>query len=202
MGFIRRHPWLSGVSLLLATILAFLALTGVAVWRAAHTDDARRVQHADLIIVLGAAQYNGRPSPVFQARLSHAVLLFNEGFAGSVLVVGGNKPGDASTEAEAGRAWLIGQGLPAGDVFAEPKGSTTLESLRAAAGFMRARDMSTAFLVSDPWHNLRIRKIASDLGIRSYVSAAFRSAAKSQWTRFQGYVRETFAYLYYRILRR
>ena len=202
MGFIRRHPWLSGVSLLLAAILVVLALTGVAVWRAAHTDDARRIQRADLIIVLGAAQYNGRPSPVFQARLSHAVLLFNDGFATSVLVVGGNKPGDVTTEAETGRSWLVGQGLPVGEVFAEPKGSTTFESLRAAASFMRAREMSTAFLVSDPWHNLRIRRMASDLGIRGYVSADFRSAAKSQWTRFQGYVRETFAYLYYRILRR
>jgi len=202
VGFIRRHPWLSGVSLLLIAILATLAVTGVAVWRAAHTDDARRVQHADLIIVLGAAQYNGRPSPVFQARLSHAVLLFKEGFADRVLVVGGNKPGDLTTEAEAGRAWLVEQGLPTGAVFAEPKGSTTLESLRAAAGFMRARELSTAFLVSDPWHNLRIRRMAADLGIRGYVSADFRSAAKRQWTRFQGYVRETFAYLYYRILRR
>ena len=135
-------------------------------------------------------------------RLSHAVLLFNDGFANSVLVVGGNKPGDVTTEAETGRSWLVGQGLPVGEVFAEPKGSTTFESLRAAASFMRAREMSTAFLVSDPWHNLRIRRMASDLGIRGYVSADFRSAAKSQWTRFQGYVRETFAYLYYRILRR
>src|SRR5436309_9988906 len=110
--FVRRHPVLSTIALLLVAVLGLFVATGYAVWRAAHTDDARRVQHADTILVLGAAQYNGRPSPVFQARLSHAELLFHEGFASKVLVVGGNKPGDATTEAAAGRSWLVGPGVP------------------------------------------------------------------------------------------
>jgi uncharacterized SAM-binding protein YcdF (DUF218 family) len=202
VGFVRRHRLLTGLLLVLLVALSVLVVTGVAVWRAAHTDDARRVQHADLVIVLGAAQYNGRPSPVFEARLAHAQLLFNEHFADLILVVGGGQPGDQTTEAGAGRDWLIAQGLHEQDVFAEPKGSTTLQSLRAAAAFMHGRGLSSAFLVSDPWHNLRIRRMASDLGIHASVSATFRSAATSQWTRFQGYSRETFAYLYYRIFGR
>jgi uncharacterized SAM-binding protein YcdF (DUF218 family) len=78
-------------------------------------------------------------------------------------------------------------------------GNDTYESLQAAARFMKAHGLRSAFLVSDPWHNLRIKRMASDLGIKGYASATWRSAARSEGTRFQGYVRETFAYLYYRI---
>lgn len=202
MGFIRRHRVIATLALAFLVVLGVLAVTGVAVWQAAHTDDASRVDHADVIIVLGAAQYNGRPSPVFEARLKHAQLLYEKGFGDEVLVAGGGQPGDASTEGEAGRAWLVSQGLPEAHVFASPRGGTTYESLKAAATWMRDRNLHTAFLVSDPWHNLRIRKMASDLGIRGFVSAAFHSAAKSQWTRFDGYSRETFAYIYYRLFHR
>jgi len=202
VGFVRRHPIVCVLGLLVLGAVSIVGVTGLAVWRAAHTDDARRVDHADLIVVLGAAQYGGRPSPVFQGRLAQAELLFDERFAPDVLVVGGNQPGDVTTEGQAGRDWLVQQGLPAADVFAEPVGNDTLESLRGAAAFMRQRGMTSAFLVSDPWHNLRIRRMASDLGVTAYVSATWQSAAKGQWTRLDGYTRETFAYLYYRILGR
>jgi uncharacterized SAM-binding protein YcdF (DUF218 family) len=202
VGFIRRRRVIAILALGVLVVFGILAVTGVAVWQAAHTDDASRVDHADVIIVLGAAQYNGRPSPVFEARLQHAQLLFDKGFGEKVLVVGGGQPGDASTEGEAGRTWLVSQGLPAADVFSAPEGGTTYESLHAAATWMRQRHLGTAFLVSDPWHNLRIRRMASDLGIQGFVSAAFHSAARSQWTRFDGYARETFAYIYYRLLHR
>lgn len=202
MTFLRRHPVALGLLVALLLVVSVLFGTGYAVWRAAHTDDARTVDHADLIIVLGAAEYGGHPSPVFQGRLSQAKILFDRRFASTVLVVGGNQPGDASTEGASGRSWLIQQGLPGDSVFADPVGTDTLESLRAAASFMRHRGMRSAFLVSDPWHNLRIRRMASDLGITAYVSATWHSAAKSQWTRLDGYTRETFAYLYYRLLHR
>jgi uncharacterized SAM-binding protein YcdF (DUF218 family) len=202
VGFVRRHPVITTVGLAVLVVLAVLGTTAVAVWRAAHTDDARRVDRADLVVVLGAAQYNGTPSPVFEARLSQAIVLVHGGFAGEVLVVGGGQSGDLTTEAEAGQAWLVDQGLPPQDVFAEPKGSSTYQSLQAASSFMKTRGLHSAFLVSDPWHNLRIRKMASDLGIRAYVSATFQSAARSQWTRLQGYSRETFAYLAYRAFHR
>jgi vancomycin permeability regulator SanA len=202
VGFVRRHPILAVLVVVALVALAVLATTATAVWRAAHTDDARRVDHADVVIVLGAAQYNGRPSPVFEARLRHAILLFNEGFASRILVVGGGKPGDRTTEGQAGRDWLVAQGIPADQAFASPTGSTTYDSLKAAAAFMRRSGLKSAFLVSDPWHNLRIKKMAADVGIKGYASADFRSAARSEWTRLQGYVRETFAYLYYRIFGR
>lgn len=189
------------VAVVLAAV-ALITITGVAVWRAAHRDGAARLERADVILVLGAAQYDGRPSPVFAGRLEHAALLYRDGRADAVLVLGGSAPGDRSSEAEAGQAWLIGNGVPGSAVVASPVGSTTLESLRAAATWMRERDLRTAFLVSDPWHNLRLERMASDLGIDGYASATWRSAARSEDTRLGGYVRETFAYLYYRMFGR
>jgi uncharacterized SAM-binding protein YcdF (DUF218 family) len=183
--------------------LAVLGATATAVWKTAHKDEASRIDHADVILVLGAAQYNGRPSPVFESRLRHAALLYKESFSSSVVVLGANQQGDVTTEAAAGKSWLLTQeGLPEASVFAEAKGNTTLESLQAAAGFMRQHDFHTAFLVSDPWHNLRIRRMARDLGIGAYVSATGASAARTQWTRLSGYSRETFGYLYYRVFHR
>ena len=200
MGFVRRHPVLSGLSLLLLAALGIISATGFAVWNAAHTDDARRIDHADVIVVLGAAQYDGRPSPVFEGRLRQAALLYREGRSARVLVLGANQPGDITTEAAAGRNFLLDEGLPDDAVFADPEGNDTYESLEAAARFMKRRGLRSAFLVSDPWHNLRIKRMASDLGIQGYASATWHSAARSEGTRLAGYLRETFAYLYYRLL--
>ena len=179
--------------------IAVVGTTAIAVWRAAHTDDARRIDHVDAIIVLGAAEYGGEPSPVFRGRLDHAVLLWDQDRADVVIVVGGKLAGDPTTEADAGRDYLIGQGLPAEVVVASPVGNTTYESLRGAAEWMLDRDLRTAFLVSDPWHNLRVKRMTRDLGIEGYASATWTSAARTEGTRSTGYVRETFAYLYYRL---
>jgi uncharacterized SAM-binding protein YcdF (DUF218 family) len=160
------------------------------------------VERADIIIVLGAAQYNGTPSPVFQGRLDHAVLLYQQGRANRVMVVGGKAPGDSTTEAQAGRDYLVSQGVPAASALAEPVGRTTYESLVGAARYMQHHGMKSAFLVSDPWHNARIKRMASDLGIQGYASATWTSAATSEQTRSTGYARETLAYLYYRVFHR
>jgi uncharacterized SAM-binding protein YcdF (DUF218 family) len=199
---LRRHPLLTAVALVLLATLVVIGGTGVAVWRAAHVDDAGRVQHTDIILVLGAAEYGGTPSPVFRGRLDHAVLLYQQGRSDRVMALGGGRPGDVTTEAEAGRDYLVAHGVAATDAIAEPVGSTTFESLRAAASYMHREGLSTAFLVSDPWHNLRIKRMAADLGIRGYASATWTSAARTEQTRSEGYLRETFAYLYYRVFGR
>ena len=202
MGLFRRHPYISTAALLGVVLVAVVVVTFVAVWRAAHTDEASTVDRADAIVVLGAAEYDGQPSPVFAGRLDHAELLYEQHRAPIVIVLGGGQPGDVTTEAEAGRDYLVQQGLPADAVVAEPVGHTTMESLRAAASYMRDHGLRSAFLVSDPWHNLRVRRMASDLGIEGFVSATWHSAARSEETRFPGYVRETFAYIYYRVFGR
>ena len=200
MSAVRRHPVLFTIAVVSIAVVVLLAVTALAVWRAAHSDDASRINTVDAILVLGAAHYNGDPSPVFEGRLRHAALLYRDGRSDRVLVLGGTAPGDEISEAEAGRDWLLAEGLPAAAVDASAVGATSLESLRAAAKWMRDRGLRSAFLVSDPWHNLRIEKMASDLGIVAYVSATWQSAASSEWTRLAGYARETFAYLYYRLL--
>jgi uncharacterized SAM-binding protein YcdF (DUF218 family) len=185
--------------ILLALVLAPIVGSAVAVWRAAHTDEASTVDRADAILVLGAAQYGGDPSPVFRGRLDHGALLYERDFADRIIVMGAGQEGDATTEAQAGTDYLIGRGIPGEDVTPSPRGRTTKESIEAAAGLMRDADLDSAFLVSDPWHNLRVRRMARDFGIEGYVSATWHSAAESQYTRLQGYARETFAYLYYRV---
>lgn len=199
MHAVQRHPVLAALTAVLLVLALGVAMTGIAVWRAAHTDDARTVEHADVILVLGAAQYDGRPSPVFEGRLRHASLLYGDGRAGTIVVLGGSAPGDRSSEAEAGRDWLLSEGVPSDAVVASSVGATTYESLEAAAGWMRDHELTTAFLVSDPWHNLRVKRMASDLGIEGYASATWQSAARTEGTRLGGYMRETLAYLYYRV---
>jgi uncharacterized SAM-binding protein YcdF (DUF218 family) len=197
-----RRSILPLVLLVVALVLVPIGASAVSVWRAAHTDEASTIDRADVILVLGAAQYGGEPSPTFRGRLDHGALLYQRGFAERVMVLGAGQEGDLSTEAEAGARYLVGQGLPEEAVHASPVGTTTFESLQAAVREMRARGLDSAFLVSDPWHNLRIRRMARDLGIQGYVSATWHSAARSQTTRLQGYARETFAYLYYRVFGR
>ncbi len=202
MSRIGRHPFLSAIALVLLASLIVLGASGVVVWRAAHHDDASDVETVDAIAVLGAAQYDGVPSPVFRGRLDHAALLFQQGRAGKVFVLGANQPGDRSTEADSGRGYLIRQGVPAASVVAIPVGQTTFESLQALARELRADGLDSVFLVSDPWHNARITRMAGDLGLDAHASATWTSAATSQETRVPGYLRETFAYLYYRVVGR
>ena len=195
----RPRSRLPFVFVFLAIVLAPIVASAVAVWRAAHTDEASIVDHADAILVLGAAQYGGAPSPVFRGRLDHGALLYERGFADRIIVLGAGRQGDATTEAQAGTEYLVERGIPDADVTPSPQGRTTQESIEAAAQLMRDQELESAFLVSDPWHNLRIRRMARDEGIDGFVSATWHSAAESQSTRLQGYARETFAYLYYRV---
>jgi uncharacterized SAM-binding protein YcdF (DUF218 family) len=199
---VRRHPILTLLALGLVLALIAIGASGVVVWRAAHHDDASDVERADAIVVLGAAQYNGRPSPLFKGRLDHALLLWQQGRADLVLTVGSNQPGDVATEAQAGRDYLMSHGVPSSAVVALPVGHTTFDSLQAAARALHDRGLTSAFLVSDPWHNARIEAIASDVGIAGYASATWTSADTTEETRGRAYLRETFAYLYYRLFHR
>jgi uncharacterized SAM-binding protein YcdF (DUF218 family) len=199
MRWFARHPVWTVVFVLGLVALLLVGGAAVTVWRGAHHDAAADHDHADAIVVLGAAQYNGVPSPVFKGRLDHAALLWRQGRADTVFTVGSKQPGDRFTEAEAGRRYLIDQGVPADRIVEVDIGHTTYQSLQAVAHEMRTRQLTTAFLVSDPWHNARITAMADDLGVDGYASATWTSADASQESRARAYVRETFAYLYYRL---
>ena len=178
-------------------MLLVLTWSGVTVWREAHHDDAADIAHADAIVVLGAAQYDGVPSPVFRGRLEHALVLWDQDRAERVILIGSNQPGDRTTEAQSGADYLTDHGVPSDALVVIPEGTTSFTSLRAAARWMQDRGLRSAFLVSDPWHNARIERMAADLGIEGHASATWTSAATSHGSRTEGYLRETLAYLYY-----
>jgi uncharacterized SAM-binding protein YcdF (DUF218 family) len=197
--WIRRHPVWTAIAVVLLVAFGLVAASAVTVWRSAHHDAAATIDHADAIVVLGAAQYDGTPSPLFAGRLDHAALLWEQGRADLVVTLGSKQAGDRHTEAEAGRDYLIDHGVPEDRIVAVEIGHTTYQSLQAAAHELQDRGMRSAFLVSDPWHNARITSMAADLGLEGYASATWTSAADSEESRARGYARETFAYLYYRL---
>jgi uncharacterized SAM-binding protein YcdF (DUF218 family) len=150
----------------LAIVVAAGAAT-VMIWRQGGSDEQRP---ADAIVVLGAAQYDGRPSPVFEARLEHAVALWKAGLAESFVVTGGKLDGDRTTEAAVAREYAIRHGVPAGAIFGEDEAHNTLTSLTAVAAELKSRGLRSAVFVSDPTHMLRVLRMAEDLGIEAYGS--------------------------------
>ena len=130
-------------------------------------------------MVLGAAQYDGVPSPVFRARLDHALTIFRRGTSRYFVVTGGRAPGDRFTEAQAARAYAIAHGVPADRILDEDTGRDTLESLTNVAAVFRKDGLSSAIFVSDRTHMLRVLRMAADLGLTAYGSPATDSPTDS-----------------------
>ncbi len=181
----------------LVASLLVVAGTAVSVWWVARQDDRPR---SDAIVVLGAAQFDGRPSSVFKARLQHARALYEDGVAPRVVTVGGSRPGDRTTEADAGAAFLRERDVPA---IAVPQGSNTLSSLVAVRALMRENGWASAVVVTDPWHSLRSRRMARDQGIDAQTSPTRAGpSVRTRGTQVRYIARETAAYLYYRVFGR
>jgi len=161
---VRLVRGLLGLALLLA---AGWVLLVVAIHLWGRRDQARR---ADAIVVLGAAQYDGRPSPVLKARLDHAIDLYRRGLAKTVIMTGGVGPGDTVSEATVSKRYAMRQGVPAKAILVETTGLTTVQSMRAVAAMMKEREMDDAVLVSDPFHMLRLKLLAWRAGITGYTS--------------------------------
>jgi uncharacterized SAM-binding protein YcdF (DUF218 family) len=151
----------------------------------------------DVILVLGAAQYNGDPSPVFQARLDHARTLFDEGVAPAVVTVGGGQLGDATTEGAAGREYLVDLGIDPDALVAVGTGGDTLLSLRAAAPVLAERGWDSVTLVTDPYHAARAERMARDLGWDVRVSSVGEGPSVQGGVELRYLVRETVGSLYY-----
>lgn len=135
---------------------------------AASRQDQRRP--VDAIVVLGAAQYSGRPSPVLAARLEHALTLYRERLAPVLVVTGGIGRGDRESEATVAHRWLVNQGVPLGAVVVQPEGSTTAASMAAVARWAADAEVGTLLLVSDPFHSARLRGEASRVGLAAWTS--------------------------------
>jgi len=137
------------------------------IWEQGQRDEQRP---ADAIVVMGAAQYDGRPSPIFAARLEHAVALYHAGLAPRLIVTGGKAIGDRTTEAASAKAYAIARGVPAEAILTEDRSRTTLESIRAVGDILRGNDLETAVFVSDRPHMLRVLRMAADDGITAWGS--------------------------------
>ena len=152
---------------LVAVVLVYFAVTFVQVWLTSRRDRARPAQ---AIVVLGAAQFDGRPSEVLRARLDHAVGLFRRKLAPVIVVTGGRQPGDRFTEATASADYLHTQGIPESAIRREVSGRSSWESLAAAASFLHADGIDQVLLVSDPFHSLRLESIAGELNLEGWAS--------------------------------
>lgn len=186
--------------LLLVVALAYPAWLAFRVWSQSRDDE---VHSADAIVVLGAAQYDGEPSPVLKARLDQATYLWEQDLADTLIVTGGKQEGDRYTEAEAGHRYLEEQGVPAKNIFEEEEGTTTLESLRRVKQIADQRGIDTVLLVSDPLHSERIKRMAEDLGLDAYASpASYADLDRSRETKAKELVREVGSLIVYEILKR
>lgn len=181
-GWVRRI--IAGIA---AIAVSYLAFTFVQVWLASRHDDARPAQ---AIIVLGAAQYNGKPSPVLRARLDHAADLFHKGLSDVIVVTGGKQPGDQFTEASASAAYLATKGVPDAKVLRENGGRNSWQSLAGAAVFLKREGRTSVLLVSDPFHSARIKAMAHELGLDAHVSPT-RTSPIGRSQNLQHMVKET-----------
>lgn len=155
--------------LVLAALVAYVGITFAEVWLATRADDRGR---ADAVVVLGAAQYNGRPSPVLEARLIHALALYRDDVAPLIVVTGGRQQGDTFTEATTSYNWLRRRGVPDDAILKEVQGRDTFESMAAVARFLEPRGVDEVVLVSDSYHSKRLVGVAEEVGLDATVSPA------------------------------
>jgi uncharacterized SAM-binding protein YcdF (DUF218 family) len=158
-----RHVILLG----LAGVLLVGSYATYRIWAQGQLDEQRPT---DAIVVMGAAQYDGRPSPIFAARLDHAVSLYLAGIAPTLVVTGGKADGDRTTEAASARAYAIARGVPPDAILVEDQSRTTQESISSVSTLLRAKGISQAIFVSDRPHMLRVLRMAHDDGMTAWGS--------------------------------
>lgn len=170
-------------------VLIYLVITFVQVWWSARADEARKAQ---AIVVLGAAQYNGKASPVLKARVTHAAELYERDIAPVVVVTGGRQIGDRWTEASVAAGELLSLGVPESALRLEAGGASSWQSLAATARFLKDEGIESVVLVSSPYHSLRIKHIAGEVGLEGYASPT-RLESMGTATELGYLVRETLA---------
>jgi uncharacterized SAM-binding protein YcdF (DUF218 family) len=174
---VTRRPVVGSVIQVIGwAVVGAVILAGYMAVRISAQGERDERQSADAIVVLGAAQFNGTPGGVFEARLQHAVDLYKAGLAPYFVVTGGKLPGDRTTEAATARNWAMEHGVPASAILGENKGRNTLESLEAVAAIFKDHELRSGVFVSDRTHMLRVIRMASDQGIVAWGSPTTTSA--------------------------
>jgi uncharacterized SAM-binding protein YcdF (DUF218 family) len=190
--------WIVGAALAVLVLAASLAgLFHIAgqIQQQSTVDDA---QHADAIIVLGAAEYRGRPSPVLEARLNHALFLYLKGMAPRIITTGGAGGDPMFTEGSVGRAYLTHRGVPPEDIIVENQGGSTVYSVTAVSEIMERMDLHSAIVVSDGYHIYRVKKMLEARGVKVYGSPR-PSVAPTGWREKWIYLKQAAGYLLWRI---
>ena len=174
-----RRRWLRrSVGVMVALMAIGAGYFGVTLYQVNSVGNSDQTRPVDAIVVMGAAQYDGRPSAQLAARLDHVVGLWGLGIAPVVVVTGGKRPGDRFTEAEASARYLEARGVPGSAILEENKASNSFDSLEGVRDLLAARGLSRVLLVSDPYHSLRIRLDSQELGLTAYVSPTRTSPVK------------------------
>ncbi len=193
----RSSPWpLWVVALAATTVAAFLGITSV---RIVHEAGLQEVHRADAIVVFGAAEYAGRPSPVFRARLDHAYDLFQRAAAPVVITTGGSAADPTFSEGGVGHDYLMHRGIPESKLIAETQGSDTASSAERVAVIMSANRMHSCVAVSDAYHVFRIRKLLEHEGVQVYVAPRPDSRPRSAWQRALAVLREAASYMVWKL---
>lgn len=184
------------------TAIPFLVVAGVFAFVAhgiVNDSEQQQLRPADAIIVFGAAEYDGRPSPVYKARLDHANDLFRRGLAPVVITTGGAAADPTFNEGEVGHDYLMRRGIPESALIAETTASDTAESAKRVGVIMRENHMRTCLAVSDAYHVFRIRKMLEHEGLQVYLAPRADSRPKSLWQRGEAILRESASYLVWRV---
>jgi len=195
-GIPRVRPWLSLLLALAGASILFLSYTGVRIVHAAGETPAHK---ADAIVVFGAAEYAGRPSPVYRARLDHAFDLFQKGMAPVVITTGGSAQDPDFSEGGVGRDYLARRGIPEKNLIAETQSSDTAQSASRVANIMRVNGMKTCIAVSDAYHVFRIRALLDYEGGPAEVAPRPESRPRSQWEKLTAVMREAISYFLWEI---
>lgn len=192
-----RRWWLW---LLIVAIAILAALLGTTAARVVHTASLQEVRPADVIVVFGAAEYSGRPSPVLRARLDHAFSLYQRQIAPVLITTGGAAADPTFSEGGVGKDYLSKRGVPENALIAETQGSDTAESAQRVAVIMRANGLHSCVAVSDAYHVFRIRKLLEHEGVGPvYVAPRADSRPHTVWQRTASALREATSYLLWRI---
>ena len=160
------------------------------------------VQKADAIVVLGAAQWNGNPSPVFKSRLDHALNLYKSDYASKIILTGGIGKEESTSESSVGKKYLIQKGVGESVIYIEEQGHTTWQSLNQVAQIIKNQNLDSVILVSDGFHMMRLKKMSKDLNIKSLASPVKNSLiGKAKMVEFKYILREAVVYIAYLLFR-
>jgi uncharacterized SAM-binding protein YcdF (DUF218 family) len=192
----RRHWMLWPTAVFAATMVVWLGAICLGIL---HEASQQEIHSADAIVVFGAAEYSGRPSPVYRARLDHAFDLYQRGVAPVVITTGGAAADPSFSEGGVGHDYLMHRGIPDSSLIAETQGSDTAQSAQRIAVIMRANHMHNCVAVSDAYHVFRIRKLLEHEGVQVYVSPRPDSRPHSLWQRAEAVLREAASYMVWRL---